>query len=192
MVREYINPYGHILATLWEGSSIESVDGRECWVWHGYRDEHDYGHIYFNGRKWLVHRLGFFLLKYPLDGDWQVDHLCFNRPCWNPSHLRQLPLQENCVLHKFSQTNRYPRTRPFCRRGHALTDDNAIVRKTGKRQCRMCVEAIEKERRERKRAARLVGDRKQYVYQKSKMKAVIENLVKYEINLPNSTEETMQ
>jgi hypothetical protein len=56
----------------------------------------------------------------------------------------------------------------------------------------MCVEAIEKERRERKRAARLVGDRKQYVYQKSKMKAVIENLVKYEINLPNSTEETMQ
>lgn len=60
----------------------------ECWEWTGSRTKAGYGKVSWKGRLVYVHRLVYELLEGPIPEGLQIDHICRNRACANPDHLR--------------------------------------------------------------------------------------------------------
>jgi len=70
-----------------------------CWLWEGVRLPTGYGSLSrrIDGRPSTVgaHRLAWELFVGPIPADRQIDHLCQNRQCVRPDHLRVVTQQEN-------------------------------------------------------------------------------------------------
>lgn len=126
---------------------LERIDARydkpsedECWVWTGYLRPNGYGQAYAGnvGGKWKsikTHRAMYELYVGQIPLDLTIDHLCRNRACGNPKHLRILTLSEN------SKDGGNAR-KTYCPQGHKYTVENTYhgKRKNGgaKRICRTC------------------------------------------------------
>ena len=54
-----------------------------------------YGHVLRDGKMVGVHRAAYELLVGPIPDGLHIDHLCYNRPCVNPTHLEPVTMQEN-------------------------------------------------------------------------------------------------
>ena len=109
------------------------MNGPLCWDWQGAISSTGYG-IFMDGRKALLaHRVSFVLTGHLLDEGSTVDHLCRNRKCVNPSHLRAISLKENILCgNGFSASHARKTVCPKC--GGSYTQS-----KTGRRciPCRL-------------------------------------------------------
>ena len=146
---------------------LERIDARydkpsedECWNFTGYLNPDGYGQAAagsVNGKQKMIltHRAMHELHVGQIPLDMTIDHLCRNRACGNPKHLRILTLSEN-ISHGDSANGR----KTHCPQGHEYTDENIYYwkQKNGGlgRQCRTC-------RRER--------DHRRYVKTKAKKQA---------------------
>jgi len=126
-----------------------------CLVWTKAISSTGYGVTSNAGLNLSVHRLAYWVNYGPVEGDLVVDHVCRNRACCEPAHLRLLTRAENTAdSHTAHKTH--------CSHGHERTEENVYVWFDRKgnihRQCRIC--ATEKSKRwnrirtERRRAAR--------------------------------------
>ena len=107
-----------------------------CWAWTGAINSRGYGCIGINGKSQLSHRVAYELLVGAIPAGLQIDHLCRNKKCCNPSHLEPVTAKVNS-----SRTDQAEKT--HCVNGHPLTGANLIVRPYGdrglvKRNCRTC------------------------------------------------------
>lgn len=84
-------------------NSRETFDARvdqrgpwDCWNWIGYVGGCGYGKLNWAGKSHGSHRVAFFLWhgRWPRSG-MAVMHLCHNRICCNPCHLKEGTPQEN-------------------------------------------------------------------------------------------------
>lgn len=66
-----------------------------CWVWQGGRSSGGYGYMRVHGRQTLAHRYSLELTGKTIPDGMQVDHICHNRACVNPDHLRLVTNQQN-------------------------------------------------------------------------------------------------
>ena len=74
------------------------VTASGCWEWIGTRNPKGYGKLTLSGPKrpgLLVHRVAYEHLIGPIPAGLQLDHLCFNPPCFNPDHLEPVTNAEN-------------------------------------------------------------------------------------------------
>ena len=75
--------------------------GTRCWVWTGCSGSSGYGQIEIGGKMVYAHRFSYGLAN-PVDA--QVDHICRNKLCVNPSHLRPATNKQN-TEHRDASSN---------------------------------------------------------------------------------------
>jgi hypothetical protein len=113
----------------------------ECWPWRGYVAPNGYGEL-SKGRSGRghhsAHRVSWMLFNGLIPTHLVVDHLCRNRICVNPTHLRLCSDRENilCGMSLAAQNSR----KSNCKNGHPLHDAYIIHHKDGttQRRCRIC------------------------------------------------------
>lgn len=74
---------------------VVSDDPDVCWQWFGSTTAGGYGRFTVNGRRVYAHRLSYEEWVGPIPDDHEVDHICRNRSCGNPRHLRAVLHEEN-------------------------------------------------------------------------------------------------
>ena len=88
-----------------------------CWLWTGTRSRLGYGQFGTRYAKGLhtpiAHRVSYLLNVGPITEGTELHHVCQNRCCVNPQHLRPVSHAENMALSK-------PALSPYCFRGHLL------------------------------------------------------------------------
>jgi hypothetical protein len=125
-----------------------------CWLWT-VDTPRGYGrfHINENG-KWrnlYAHRWAYEALVGPIPSDLELDHLCRERACVNPSHLEAVAHATNTL--RGMSPGAIALRRNTCIRGHERTVENVYLRADGSRTCRVCHRDDEREYRKRKRLA---------------------------------------
>lgn len=122
-----------------------------CWLWTASKTGNGYGKIWWTAEQRLVpaHRVVYELLVGPIPDGMELDHLCRTPACVNPEHLEPVSHRINMLrgltvvaLHAAKTT--WPR-------GHEY---DAVIPKSGKRYCRTCDNAQQRERRRRNKARR--------------------------------------
>jgi hypothetical protein len=67
-----------------------------CWLWAKSKlNGGGYGSFWDGKRVVPAHRFAFVTYNGPIDDDMDVDHICHNRQCVRPTHLRPATLSEN-------------------------------------------------------------------------------------------------
>ena len=64
------------------------VQRGECWEWTGRVMNSGYGQVYLAGDMWTCHRLVYTREIAPIPLGMHIMHLCDNKLCANPHHLR--------------------------------------------------------------------------------------------------------
>jgi hypothetical protein len=113
----------------------------DCWLWTGRCRDDGYGRFSVDGLWKTAHRFAYEMLVGPVPEGLELDHLCRNRRCVNPSHLEAVTHQEN--MRRSPILGAKPKT--HCPHGHSYS--TAYIRKDGSRKCRECSTIKERQRR---------------------------------------------
>ncbi len=132
-------------------NNVEKSEG--CWIWRGALS-HGYGSVGYKGKTRKAYRVAFELSGGIVARGLELDHLCRNRACVRPDHLEPVTKAENMRRGDLATASaaraEKMRSATHCQRGHALTPENLVPRKDGRRGCLACRNASPS----RKRASR--------------------------------------
>lgn len=122
------------LARFWAKVTL----GPGCWDWSGATDSSGYGRFAAVGRTLHgAHRVAYCLDGAEIPAGMVIDHICRNRLCVNPAHLRCVDRRTN--VHENSAAPAHLNAlKTHCPQGHAYDGDNLVIRVNGFRRCREC------------------------------------------------------
>ena len=137
--------------TSFEQRFWSKVDKTEsCWVWKGAL--HDgYGTITIGYAQKMAHRASLEIAGVEVPADQFVDHVCRNRACVRPEHLRVVSPIVNAIENSHSPWA-LNRSKTQCKRGHPFDASNTYhVLEKGKlkRRCKECRRSAVRSRRRR-------------------------------------------
>lgn len=118
-------------------SKCNAGDINDCWEWTYNIGNKGYGMVVFRQVKYLAHRVSYQIYHGTLDPSKVIDHMCNNRKCINPLHLREVDQKTNCLQNNpgFAYVNSM---KTECHRGHPFSEENTRIAPTGQRVCRKC------------------------------------------------------
>lgn len=129
------------------------VDDNECWTWTACLSTSGYGKIYYQRFVWHAHRLAYTLLIDDIPEGLVIDHLCRNRACCNPDHLRVCTHRENILAPGAESPSARRALQTHCEHGHALTGSNVRIKPNNTRACRTCARIWARAKRRKRNAA---------------------------------------
>jgi hypothetical protein len=106
-----------------------------CWLCTYAIGNKGYARLPMNGRLATAHRVSYELSFGPILPGLEIDHLCRNKACVNPSHLEAVTPSENI---RRAVLSREKERGGRCSKGHLLDEANLLVLPTGARRCREC------------------------------------------------------
>jgi hypothetical protein len=107
-----------------------------CFEWSGYIDKYGYPQASMGDKPVRIHRKVYEHFKGPVPEGRVIDHLCRNRKCCNPGHLRAATISENAL--NSDMVGKHELRKTHCPQGHSYSGDNLLIHKDGKRRCRVC------------------------------------------------------
>ena len=113
----------------------------ECWEWSAYRYPNGYGMFTLLDRKVQAHRFAYELEVAPIAAGEVIDHVCRNRACVNPAHLRVCSQRDNLMADGSESLAKLNAEKTHCVNGHEFTDENThwrTYRGFTTRECRAC------------------------------------------------------
>ena len=110
--------------------------GTRCWEWRGYLAEDGYGLFSPHHHNVPAHRFAYESLIGPIPVGLQLDHLCRNRACVNPSHLEPVTARTNQLRGIGPPATNARKT--HCPQGHPYDLPNTNWYKNHRR-CRTCM-----------------------------------------------------
>ena len=120
-----------------------------CWLWTAYCFK-GYGRFKLDGKSRSAYRISYELFIGEIPEGLEIDHLCRNHSCVNPSHLEAVSHKENILRGKLCHINkghnRYKQSCPF---GHFYSKSNTYITPKGYRHCIECRKKRDKLRRKR-------------------------------------------
>lgn len=133
-----------------EAFYLERIDKRssdDCWNWTGsICKQTGYGEgSPSHNKKYLAHRLAYELYIGNIPANMTIDHICRNRQCANPLHLRLLSNRENILCGTGITANNSRKS--YCPHGHEYSGSNLYTKPNGARICRICKRESDKRRR---------------------------------------------
>ena len=117
------------------------VQASGCWFWNGFIRSNGYAAFWTGSRKVYAHRYAFEIFIGPIPIGQDIDHLCRNRRCVNPTHLEPVTRLVNLSRgqHPNMQAFVLQQATGKCRSGHELTELNVSYRASnGREVCRIC------------------------------------------------------
>lgn len=91
-----------------------TVNGRgDCWTWVGKCHRHKYGLTRQDGESAWVHRLSYRHFIGPIPKGLVIDHICENKACVNPAHLKAITLSANGLLYHWRRRDALNLRLPF-------------------------------------------------------------------------------
>jgi hypothetical protein len=131
----YVKSFGDPIERFW-AKTISGENG--CIVWKGSISTSGYGRITLNGKPKQAHRFSFEQANGPIPEGLQIDHVCRNRACVNPDHLRLVTSKQNTLANSNSPSAINAR-KSHCPRGHIFTPENTSIPKSNPhRRCKAC------------------------------------------------------
>lgn len=114
-----------------------------CWLWLG-ASNGLYGNFKVGRRPNRTtvgaHQFSYLMYKEPIPDGLEIDHICTNKLCVNPTHLQIVTRKRNQELMSERMI--------FCKNGHPR--DNLYIDGVGKKHCRYCRRTNDKNRRPRR------------------------------------------
>lgn len=107
-----------------------------CWEWFS-AFQGGYGVFSIRDITYKAHRISLHLHLGTLDLNLYVDHICRNRKCVNPDHLREVDARTN-VMENSQALALQNASKVQCYRGHSFDQDNTYVNPKGQRMCLIC------------------------------------------------------
>jgi hypothetical protein len=109
---------------------------KTCWEWTGAKSN-GYGMVGMNNKVFGAHRVSYEMVFGKIETGMVIDHVCRNRKCINPEHLRCVSNREN-VLENSESAAAKNLKKTHCIRGHLLAGTNLRKMKKSGRECKIC------------------------------------------------------
>lgn len=145
-----------------------------CWNWTAGLSSNGYSQFYYGGKiGGKGHRYSYEYHKGAIPEGMTIDHLCDNRKCVNPKHLKAASMRENVLRSRGITAINARKT--HCVHGHPLNGDNLSIIKRSKhieRRCVQCVYARKRAWKEKNKEKTRVYHRKWYLQRRGILKNV--------------------
>lgn len=86
-------------------NDVYRMNDRDCWEWLGYIENRGYGVLVYKFERYKAHRLSWMIHYGSIPEDKIVMHICDNRKCVNPIHLKLGTQDDNMKDCKTKQRN---------------------------------------------------------------------------------------